>query len=89
VREIWTVGYETGLKSSLRTIIISNAISIETYKNRSLCNTNNKHSVSHPETETQIAFENRVSRRISEPKGWRKAHNEEHRNLYFSPNVSE
>jgi hypothetical protein len=39
------------------------------------------------------AFENRVLRRISGPKrnkmlgGWRKQHNEEHRNLYSSPNI--
>jgi hypothetical protein len=38
-------------------------------------------------------FENRVLRRISEPKreevtgGWRKLHNEELRNLYSSPNT--
>jgi hypothetical protein len=38
-------------------------------------------------------FENREFRRISGPKrdkgtrGWRKLHNEEHHNLYSSPNI--
>jgi hypothetical protein len=38
-------------------------------------------------------FENRVLRRIFEPKrvevagGWRKLHNEELHNLYFSPSI--
>jgi hypothetical protein len=37
-------------------------------------------------------FENRVPRRIFGPKrdevtGWRKLHNEELRNLYYSPNI--
>jgi hypothetical protein len=38
-------------------------------------------------------FENRVLRRIFEPKrdevkgGWRKLHNEEFRDLYFSPSI--
>jgi hypothetical protein len=38
-------------------------------------------------------FENRVMRRMFEPKrdevtgGWRKLHNEELRNFFFSPNI--